>query len=66
MFIPYWPVLALVVSLILVAIFLTLLVSEKVCRRGVRHGALPERPLDTYLPDQVTLTIAKITKLAHM
>ncbi len=40
-----------VVSLILAAVFLTLFLSGKVCR--ARSVALPERPLDTYLPEQV-------------
>ncbi len=41
------------VTVILVGVFLTLFVAEKVCRGAVRHKALPERPLDTYLPEQV-------------
>ena len=48
----YWPVLGLVVGLVLAAVFAALLVASRVCR--ARHEALPERPLQTYLPDTVS------------
>jgi hypothetical protein len=49
MFLPYWPVLSLVVGLVLVAIFIVLGLAGKVCR--ARHEALPDRSVDSYLPE---------------
>ena len=54
MFLVYWPILALVVSLVLLSIFLVLVLSGRVCR--ARLTTLPDRPLGTYLPDQVSST----------
>ena len=51
MFLAYWPVLAFVAALIVSSIFLTLFLADKICR--ARHRALPERSLESYLPQQV-------------
>jgi len=48
MFHIYWPVIALVGAVVLVAILVTLRLT-KAC--GVRFTAPPERPLRTYLPE---------------
>ena len=48
----YWPVLGLVVGLVLAAVFAALLVASRACR--ARHEALPERPLQSYLPETVS------------
>ena len=48
----YWPVLGFVVGLVLAAVFAALLVASRVCR--ARHEALPERPLQSYLPETVS------------
>ena len=52
MFIAYWPVLGFVVGLVLAAVFTALLMASRVCR--ARHEALPERPLQSYLPETVS------------
>ena len=52
MFIAYWPVLGFVVGLVLVAVFTALLLASRVCR--ARHETLPERPLQSYLPETVS------------
>jgi hypothetical protein len=49
MFLAYWPVLALVVTLVLVAIFASLALAGRVCR--ARHETLPEGALESYLPE---------------
>lgn len=50
MFSTYWPVLTLVSSLIIIAVFVTLKLAGRLC--GARHQPLPERHIDTYLPEQ--------------
>ena len=52
MFMAYWPVLGFVVGLVLAAVFTALLMASRVCR--ARHEALPERPLQSYLPETVS------------
>ena len=52
MFIAYWPVLGFVVGLVLVAVFTVLALASRVCR--TRHETLPERPLQSYLPETVS------------
>jgi len=49
MFQVYWPVIALVAAVLLVALLLTLSLVGKMC--GARTEALPDRDLKTYLPD---------------
>ena len=53
MFLAYWPVLGFVVALVLVAVFTVLFLASRVCRMA-RHEALPERPLQSYLPETVS------------
>ena len=52
MFVAYWPVLGFVVGLVLVALFTVLALASRVCR--TRHETLPERPLQSYLPETVS------------
>ena len=52
MFLVYWPVLALAVALILLAALLVVRLAGSLCPNA-RHSPLPERPLQTYLPEQV-------------
>ena len=51
MFAVYWPVMAFVASLVLVAALLTLSLA-RFCR--ARMTPLPERDLSTYLPEDVS------------
>ena len=58
MFLAYWPVLGFVVGLVLVAVFTSLLMASRVCR--ARHETLPERPLQSYLPDTVSPDYSRV------
>lgn len=51
MFHLYWPVIALVASVVITVIILVLMLGGRVCRSLVRTEALPDRPLKTYLPE---------------
>ena len=51
MFHIYWPVTTLLAAVALIAVFLTLKLS-KMC--GANFAPPPERPLKSYLPDQVS------------
>ena len=51
MFVVYWPVLALAVGLVLIAVVLIVSGAGRIC--GARHTTLPERPLSSYLQQQV-------------
>lgn len=52
MFHLYWPVIALVAAVTIVAIVLVLMLGGRLCGdRWVRTNALPDRPLKTYLPE---------------
>jgi hypothetical protein len=54
MFHLYWPVIALVAAVTIVAIVLVLMLGGRLCGdRWVRTNALPDRPLKTYLPETV-------------
>ena len=52
MFALYWPVMALVAALVIIVTVLAINMS-KICR--VRMDPLPERDLNTYLPEDVSM-----------
>lgn len=52
MFHVYWPVTALVAAVIVIIALLVVMKFAGLCR--ARTTTLPMRPLDTYLPDNVS------------
>lgn len=55
MFAIYWPVMALVASVVLV-LAIVVLSSFGLCKGfGIRMDPLPERDLNTYLPEDVSI-----------
>lgn len=66
MFAIYWPVMALVASVVLV-LAIVVLSSFGLCKGfGIRMDPLPERDLNTYLPEDVSIHLFMLIYLKKL